>query len=240
MKRVLVISDNVELVTYFQELIKTFPDTINFDFMYSVINKAPDNLISLGMVAIDLKNNVSINNIIDKYELIISAHCKQIFPEKLVKTLRCINIHPGLNPYNRGWFPQVFSLINKLPIGCTIHEMDVDIDHGDIIYQKEVGIRESDTSKDLYLRVQDAEKYLLRKHLLSLVNGNYVKKKMDFDGNYNGINDFRKLCELDLDKIGTLKEHIDLLRALTHGEYKNAYFEVEGRKFYISVDIEES
>ena len=47
------------------------------------------------------------------YKVGISAHCKQIFPAKLVENVRCYNIHPGYNPYNRGWFPQVFSIINK-------------------------------------------------------------------------------------------------------------------------------
>lgn len=240
MKRVLIISDNVELVSFFKDLTKTFLDTTAFDFKYSSINKAPGELVNLGMDGINVKNQVVIDNIIETYELIISAHCKQIFPEALVKNVRCINIHPGLNPYNRGWFPQVFSLLNKLPIGCTIHEMDVDIDHGDIIYQKEVEIREADTSKDLYLRVQEAEKSLIKKNLSTLLAGNYEKKKMHIDGNYNGIDDFKNLCKLDLDQIGTLKEHLDLLRALTHGQYKNAYFVVEDKKFFVSINIEES
>jgi methionyl-tRNA formyltransferase len=78
--------------------------------------------------------------------------------------MRCINIHPGLNPYNRGWYPQVFAINNGLPHGATIHEMDDKIDHGDIIYQKSVDIKLSDTSKTLYERVLDTEIFLFKEN----------------------------------------------------------------------------
>ncbi len=76
------------------------------------------------------------NSFFDKYILFISLHCKQIFPQRLTDNYRCINIHPGYNPYNRGWFPQVFSILNKNTAGVTIHEIDQELDHGPIIYQE--------------------------------------------------------------------------------------------------------
>ena len=51
-----------------------------------------------------------------------------MFPVDMVRNYRCINVHPGLNPYNRGWFPQTFSLVNHFPVGVTIHEMDAHLD----------------------------------------------------------------------------------------------------------------
>ena len=135
MKRVLIVSDNVDLVSYFKVIAKTIPNkTAQFDYCFSVINKYPEILKSMGMSVADMKDQNNIRTIIANYDLVISAHCKQIFPDILVNSVRCINIHPGLNPYNRGWFPQVFSIINKKPIGCTIHLMDEEIDHGDVIY----------------------------------------------------------------------------------------------------------
>ena len=91
------------------------------------------------------------------YDLFISLHCKQIFPDRLVNNYRCVNVHPGLNPYNRGWFPQAFSIINKLPVGVTIHEMDSLLDHGPIIIQKEVAIESWETSFDVYTKIQRME-----------------------------------------------------------------------------------
>ena len=240
MKKVLIVSDNVELVSHFKLVAGTIPSNIAiFDYCYSAINKSPKELIQLGMNVVDMKNADNINSIIYKYDLVVSAHCKQIFPKDLVKAVRCINIHPGLNPYNRGWFPQVFSIINKKPIGCTIHLMDEEIDHGDVIYQKEVNINSWDTSLDVYQRVVEAEKELINEHLLNLVNENYECDKLENDGNYNGIKDFTNLTSLDLESNGTLAEHIDLLRALTHGGFNNAYFiDDKGKKIFVRLSLE--
>ncbi|MDE5014818.1 formyl transferase, partial [Francisella tularensis subsp. holarctica] len=46
---------------------------------------------------IDMKKNG--NDLIGKYDLGYSCHSKQLFPTKLVNSVLCINIHPGLNPY---------------------------------------------------------------------------------------------------------------------------------------------
>lgn len=239
MKRVLIISDNVDLVIFIKKLEKTIVDSgVTIDYRYSKVNKEPSSLKQLKMHAIDVKSEHVISTIMTNYELVISAHCKQIFPKALVENIRCINIHPGLNPYNRGWYPQVFSIINKLPIGCTIHEMNENIDHGNIIYQKQVSILDSDTSLDVYNKVQIAEKELLKENLNNIIFNNYKSKSMCSNGNYNGIAEFKQLCELKLSSYGTLREHIDLLRALTHGKHKNAYFMDEaGEKIYVQISL---
>ncbi|WP_105213416.1 dTDP-4-amino-4,6-dideoxyglucose formyltransferase [Pseudoalteromonas sp. T1lg22] len=239
MKNVLVISDNYELVSCIQETVSRLSIDAHFEYKYSAINKKPAQLDSLRMSSVNVKDEKVINKIISSFDLVISAHCKQIFPKKLVESVRCVNIHPGLNPHNRGWYPQVFSIINKQPVGCTIHEIDEDIDHGKVIYQKEVDIYQSDDSQSVYNRVQQAEKELIGKYLNQLVEGDYSSSPMSDEGNYNSIDDFKMLCELDLNREGTLGEHIDLLRALTHGEYKNAFFKSKaGEKIYVSICLE--
>lgn len=181
--------------------------------------------------------NINLYNVDSKYELIISAHCKKIFPPKLVNSFRCINIHPGLNPYNRGWYPQVFSIINKLPIGATIHEIDNKLDHGPIIAQEKVKIYPKDTSLDVYNRVLNTEIKLFEKNLDNILNNTYKLTHPHIEGNLNLKKDFNALCKLDLNHKGTLKEHIDLLRALTHGEFQNGYFEENNEQFFIKIDI---
>lgn len=240
MKNILIVSDNLELVSHFKVIAENISSKVaKFNYCYSIINKQPDALKKLGMSVIDMKNEFDVNSIIEKYDLVISAHCKQIFPETLVNSVRCINLHPGLNPYNRGWYPQVFSIVNKKPIGCTLHIMDVEIDHGDVIYQKEVTVNSWDTSLDVYKRVVDAEKKLINKHLLDLITGNYEYFKLKDNGNYNGIKDFSELSSLNLSATATLGEHIDLLRALTHGDFNNAYFiDDQGNKVFVRIILE--
>ncbi|WP_057830215.1 dTDP-4-amino-4,6-dideoxyglucose formyltransferase [Colwellia sp. TT2012] len=239
MKKVLIVSDNVDLVSCFMFITKAISANIaQFNYCYSVINKTPDALITMGMSVVDMKSHNEVETIVAEYDLVISAHCKQIFPKELVKKVRCINIHPGLNPHNRGWFPQVFSIINKKPIGCSIHLMDEEIDHGDVIYQEEVSVNSWDTSMDVYNKVVSIEKKLIRKYLLDLVNEAYECQVIESEGNYNGIKDFNALAQLNLSSKGTLGEHIDLLRALTHGDFNNAYFvDDQGNKVFVKIKL---
>ncbi|SBT12664.1 dTDP-4-amino-4,6-dideoxyglucose formyltransferase [Vibrio celticus] len=239
MINLLVVSDNVELVCHIKKVSINLVEEVDIDYCYSSINKSPEILINLGMKEVNVKDESVVSYLIKKYDLIISAHCKQIFPESLVEGIRCLNIHPGLNPYNRGWFPQVFSIVNKKPVGCTIHVMDKKVDHGSIIYQREVEIEAWDTSYDVYNKVIEQEKKLITNNLSDLINGNYCLENMYFEGNYNSISDFKEMSELKLNSTGTLSEHIDLLRSLTHGDYKNAFFiDGNGSKVFVSINLE--
>lgn len=173
-------------------------------------------------------------------DLVFSVHCKQLFPEELVRAVRCINIHPGFNPYNRGWYPQVFSILNGLPAGATIHVMDADLDHGPIIAQSAVALEPWDTSETAYGRILAAELDLLDQHLEAILVGTCRTEQPRSEGNLNSKEDFRKLCELDLTETLTLGQAIDRLRALTHGDYPNAYFRVPGtrRKCYVKITLD--
>lgn len=241
-KKILVISDNPRFTKFFQEecLNQGVDKFLVVDYRYSINNKSPSEMINLGAVSIDVKNEKSILIIKTEYYLVLSLHCKQIFPVELVSAVTCINIHPGLNPHNRGWFPQVFSIINKKPIGATIHLMDGEVDHGCIIDQASVNVRQSDTSLEVYERVFAAEMMLLRKNFRAIINKKFESVAPTFDGNFNSIKDFKSLCHLNLDAIAPLREHINLLRALSHGAFKNAYFYNEdGKKIFVRLSLDE-
>lgn len=241
MKRILVISDNPFLTSFFINECKVQEVTLeaNIKYHYTKVNLNPSEMIRLGATAIDVKDPSFLKGVEDSCDLIISIHCKQIFPSKLVDLIPCINIHPGLNPHNRGWYPQVFSIINKKPIGATVHLMDKEVDHGPIIDQIEITADAVDTSSELYEKIVEAEKLLISKNLKNFMSGEFDSKLPFFNGNYNSISDFRSLCFLDLDAEGTLRSHIDLLRALTHKNFKNAYYiDEQGRKVFIRISLE--
>jgi dTDP-4-amino-4,6-dideoxyglucose formyltransferase len=180
----------------------------------------------------------SVNDILARYQLVISIHCKQLFPPTLVNQVRCINVHPGLNPYNRGWFPQVFSIINGLPSGVTIHEIDEQLDHGAIICQQEYKIESWDTSGSAYEKIMALERLLVLKHFKSLLSGDYQAKLPKTTGNLNLKKDFDALREIDLKHIGSYGDLINRLRALTHGSFNNAFFiDDAGRKVFIKVTL---
>lgn len=240
MKRILVISDNPKLAKFLISLIheEQLDQFAKFDYRYSASSKSPEAMISLGFDPINVKDSEVIDALLNDFSLILSIHCKQVFPVKLVSGISCINLHPGLNPHNRGWYPQVFSIINKKPIGATLHIMTEEVDAGPVIAQEKVYIHSSDTSLSLYEKVQEVEIKLLRENLKSIIEGNIGFNSCSSSGNFNSLNDFKKLCILDINSMGTLGEHIDLLRALTHGGFNNAFFvDAFGEKIYVRIQL---
>ena len=240
MKRLLLISDNAHLS---QHLINTFKQSKSaldwkIDLRYTSYNKSPEDMEELGASKINIKNPDTVIIILRTYDLVFSLHCKQIFPRKLVESIPCYNFHPGFNPYNRGWFPQVFSIINGLTTGATVHLMDAEIDHGEILAQKEVEIRPDDTSLEAYNRIIEQEKALITEYLDPILSGKTHTFKPTKTGNYNSIEDYRKICQLDLNNTDTLRNHINLLRALTHGEFKNATYQVGDATYCVTIKVE--
>ena len=241
MVKIFVMSDNLRVFDFFYEAIKR--SSIDIDASYFCSQSSYDSAIFK-----DKEKELELKplNMKKEYEQLLScdvgfsAHCKQIFPAALVNSVRCINIHPGYNPYNRGWFPQVFSMINGLPAGFTVHEMDEEIDHGAIIDQERIKIKSSDTSLSFYNKVMEAEGHYIQYNLDSLISGKYEKFQPCSEGNYNSIKDFNALCEIDLKKSYTAKEWIDFLRGMSHPPYKNAYFvDEDGNKVYCSINLTE-
>lgn len=74
---------------------------------------------------------------------------------------RILNIHPSLLPKFPGLmaWKQALDAGEKVT-GCTVHHVDEQIDHGDILAQREVPILPNDTAETLHERIQVAERTL--------------------------------------------------------------------------------
>ena len=239
---ILVISDNQYLLERFDELLltKDLYNLYQWDFACSASNKALQEsgiLLTDELMTVDVKKEWE--TLSDNYDLIFSLHCKQLFPAELVEAVKCINIHPGFNPYNRGWYPQVFSILNKKKAGATIHEIDNELDHGPIIAQKEVTINKWDTSLSAYNKILEAELELLDEYLEKIISGNYTTQIPSEEGNLNLKKDFNTLTKIDLSKVVSFNDAIDFLRAMTHGSYNNAWFidPESGKKIFVSINL---
>jgi methionyl-tRNA formyltransferase len=237
---ILIISDNEFLIEAFRELKSVkYLSAKNFIFDYRFSFSNVDLIEKYSgfewISSLEIKKNVA--QLSERYGLIISLHCKQLFPVELINKVRCINVHPGFNPHNRGWFPQVFSIINKKPCGVTIHEIDEELDHGSVIVREMVPVFSWDTSFSLYERLLQKELELLDKYIEDIVVSRYVAVPVE-EGNVNYKKDFRNLCEIDLNESGTWGDHIDRLRALSHNGYRNAYFfDEKGKRVYINIQL---
>jgi methionyl-tRNA formyltransferase len=226
----LFITDNEAMYAAIREIVAELPYA--YEFCCS-----PGSSLSHLLPIMDCRQNLP--EILQQYTTVFSIHCRQVFPKELVHNVLCVNLHPGFNPANRGWYPHVFSIAKGMPAGATLHIMDEYVDHGPIIDQIEVPVEAWETSYEVYEKIQEAEVALFQKHFASIVERRFVAKPMEHEGNVNLKRDFQALCQLDLRHVGTLKEHLDLLRALTHGHHRNAYFvNPLGRKTYVSIKLE--
>ena len=83
---------------------------------------------------------------------VLKAPMLNAFPRRIV------NVHPSLLPKFPGLeaWRQALEAGEKLT-GCTVHYVDEEIDHGDVIAQREVPILADDTPEKLHARIQIAE-----------------------------------------------------------------------------------
>jgi methionyl-tRNA formyltransferase len=240
-KNILVISDNPSLCFRFCGIISVhqWQDTA---FSFAISPFSDPALFDVGnhkVKTIDLRQPDQVADILKQHDLVFSIHCKQIFPPALVSGVKCINVHPGYNPVNRGWYPQVFAILHKLEIGATIHEIDNEVDHGPIIARELVPMYPQDTSGDLYNRILDKEIEMLGHWLQPIVGNNYEAVMPGNEGNLYLKKDFNALLALDVNEPTTMGDAIDKLRALTHGTFNNAYFidSATGKKIYVRIQL---
>ena len=93
-------------------------------------------------------------------ELVILAGFMRVLKSPMLEAFprRILNIHPALLPKFPGLeaWSQALAAGEKVT-GCTVHYVDEEIDHGDIIAQREVPILPNDTPETLHARIQIAE-----------------------------------------------------------------------------------
>lgn len=149
-----------------------------------------------------------------------------------------INLHPSYLPYNRGQYPNVWSIIEQTPSGVTIHYMDNGIDTGDIISQKEVPVTNTDTGETLYRKLEKAclDLFIETWPLISSHSTRRVPQ-VKGTGTYHKTSDVEKIDKIDLDKKYTGRELINILRARTFPPYKGAFFEVDDQKIYLRLQL---
>lgn len=91
----------------------------------------------------------------------LSVHYQQVVPGRLIDAYQGLwNLHPGLLPWGRGFYPVFWALWEGTPAGATLHELVPALDAGPIVAQIEVPKHDDDTGASLHRRVQDAEQEL--------------------------------------------------------------------------------
>ena len=174
-----------------------------------------------------------------KPELVVSSGFEHKVPQEIIDIPEkgIINLHPSFLPFNRGAHPYIWPIIEETPAGVSIHFMNNKMDEGPVIARKKVEKRPGDDAKDLRNRLMEAQADLFKNNWDEILESSGEKQDLD-EGNNHYKKDLDEVSQLDLDEEMKLKDAINLLRGLTYGEKKLAYFEENGERFYLGLDIE--
>lgn len=167
------------------------------------------------------------------YARILKREAIDLFPAGV------INLHPSLLPHNRGSYTPTWIILENAPAGATLHYIDDGVDTGPIIAQRAVTVEAWDTGETLNAKLVEACCGLFTETLPDILAGNVeatpqpagwppARRRRDVEG----------LEKLDLTtpmRVGWL---LDMLRARTFSAYRGCYFEANGRRVYVRVQLE--
>jgi methionyl-tRNA formyltransferase len=152
----------------------------------------------------------------------------------------CINLHPAYLPYNRGAYPNVWSIVDQTPAGVTLHYVDEGIDTGDIIRQKKVPVLCTDTGETLYRKLETAGLELLRESWADIQAGRVERTPQSREsGTSHKSGDTARIDEIRLADSYRAEDLLNILRARTFPPHKGAFIRSAGRKVYVRIQFEE-
>lgn len=169
-------------------------------------------------------------------DLIVTCAYGQIIPKAILDypRLGCINVHASLLPKLRGGAPIHKSIIDDYgTTGVTIMYMDVKMDSGDIISQREVKILDSDNLESLHDKLSEVGTSLLLDTLPSIIDGSNSRTKQDEDEVTYAYNIKREEEHIDFSK--TSREVFNLIRGLCPVPSSNAILDEKEMKIYKSI-----
>lgn len=150
----------------------------------------------------------------------------------------CLNLHPAFLPYGRGAYPNVWAIVDRVPAGVTLHYIDRGVDTGDIVSRSEVPVLPTDTGETLYRRLEEACVKLFDEAWPSVRDGTAGRVPQEPDvRTSHQVADVERLDRIDLDRRYTARELIDIIRARTFPPHSGAYFEEDGHRVYLRLEL---
>lgn len=172
-------------------------------------------------------------------ELVISSGFEYKVPEEIIEVPEkgIVNLHPSYLPYNRGSHPYIWPLVDGTPAGVSVHYMVEEIDEGPIIDKREVEVRPDDTAKTLRELLMQEQVELFMDNWRKIRDGAKGSEQRKNDGTTHYRKELDDFSGLEMSEEKTVGEVIDKLRALTYPPHSLAYFERNGERFFVDVEI---
>ena len=150
----------------------------------------------------------------------------------------CINLHTGYLPYNRGAYPNVWSIVDATPAGVTLHYVDDGVDTGDIIARREIAVEPVDTGKSLFEKLEAGALRLFQETWPLVASGRAPRTPQNpSEGSVHRVADAARIDEIDLNRTYRAGDLIDVLRARTFPPHAGAFFRAGGRRVFLNLDL---
>ncbi|MDC3144461.1 formyltransferase family protein [Pelagibacteraceae bacterium] len=127
-----------------------------------------------------------------RFDFIISFGYRHKISKDIIQNVKrpIVNLHMGYLPFNKGAHPNFWSFIDNTTSGVTIHEIDSNIDTGNIIFQRQCDFNLTNNIKKLTFRntydhlFNEIEK-LFDENINNIVNYNYKTYKQYGKGSFH-------------------------------------------------------
>ncbi len=173
-------------------------------------------------------------------DLGVSVSFGYLLPRRVVETFPagCINLHTGYLPYNRGVYPNVWSIVEGTPAGVALHYIDEGVDTGDVIARREVAVEPVDTGQSLFVKLEEGALQLFQEIWPLVVSGRAPRTlQSPVEGTSHRVDDVARIDEIDLDRRYRAGDLIDILRARTFPPHSGAFFRVGGRRVFMRLEL---
>ncbi|WP_414837759.1 formyltransferase family protein [Candidatus Nanosalina sp. VS9-1] len=172
-------------------------------------------------------------------DIVISSGFEHKVPKEIIEVPEkgVVNLHPSFLPYNRGSHPYIWPIIDGTPAGVSVHYMNEEIDEGPIIDRMKIRKRPDDDSRSLRQRLMKAQADIFVENWERIKEGPETVDQSPEDGTTHFRRELDEASRIDTEKEMKVGEFIDLLRALSYTSDGLAWFEDDGERFFLNLDI---
>lgn len=238
--KLLLLADGAVGLKFTQFIVKNYPDDLALivtTHVNEIYLEAEGN--NIRVCVFDSETNV-LDKIGSGIDLGILAWWPSILRSPLLDTPRqgFVNTHPSLLPHNRGKHFSFWAIVEQAPFGVTLHRVDDGVDSGDIVIQSSIAYDWCDTGGTLYEKAQEGMMQLLMEVYPALREGEFASFPQSLDaGSFHYASELESASKINLSTSYRALDLLNLLRARTFEGRPGCWFEEDGNRYEISVNI---
>lgn len=130
-------------------------------------------------------------------DLLLSYNYRFLIKAEILEQMggSAINLHTSYLPYNRGAYPNIWSILDGTPKGVSIHYLDTGFDTGDVIAQRHLHLPDNLTLRESYDQLQREMQRLFMDIYPYMNQWNQLRCRQKFGGTQHTVADFRQMVQ---------------------------------------------